>query len=71
MKLGHVGPVGEEVPVVFDGDKVLDIRPYTAAVDGDFLANGVDKVRAAFAAGELQELEGFSDSRVGSPVARP
>lgn len=71
MKFGHVGPVGEEVPVVFDGDKVLDIRPYTAAVDGDFLANGVDKVRAAFAAGELQELEGFSGERVGSPIARP
>lgn len=70
MRLARLGAVGEEVPVVIDGDRALDLRSITADIDGAFLAGGLDAARAAVAAGELPELD-REGMRVGAPIARP
>jgi 2-keto-4-pentenoate hydratase/2-oxohepta-3-ene-1,7-dioic acid hydratase in catechol pathway len=73
MKLLRVGAPGREIPAVRSDDgRLLDISELTADVDGAFLAgDGVDRVRAALAAGTLPELPSGADLRVGAPVARP
>jgi len=72
MRFARLGPVGTEIPVLLDGDRVLDLRPVTGDVDGDFLAGaGVERAAAALAAGELPVLPGAETLRVGAPIARP
>ena len=72
MKLMRVGRVGAERPALLAEDgRLLDLSGITADIDGAFLAgDGMDRVRAAAAAGSLPELES-DDGRVGAPVARP
>ncbi|HEY3504924.1 MAG TPA: fumarylacetoacetate hydrolase family protein [Actinocatenispora sp.] len=72
MKLMRVGPVGSERPVLRTEDGThLDLTPVTADIDGAFLASGgVERVRAAYAAGELAEVD-VAGQRIGAPVARP
>ncbi|GAA4634597.1 fumarylacetoacetate hydrolase family protein [Actinoallomurus vinaceus] len=70
MKLLRVGPVGAERPAVLAEDgSLLDLSGLTRDIDGDFLATGLDRARAAYAAGELPPIQ--NTKRVGSPVARP
>ncbi|HCX84426.1 MAG TPA: hypothetical protein DHV14_04675 [Micrococcales bacterium] len=72
MRLARLGPVGQEVPVLLDGERVLDLRGLTADIDGAFLAaDGVARVRAALEAGDLPELPDAAGRRVGAPIARP
>jgi 2-keto-4-pentenoate hydratase/2-oxohepta-3-ene-1,7-dioic acid hydratase in catechol pathway len=73
MKLLRVGAPGRERPAVRTEDgRVLDISGLTADIDGPFLAgDGVERVRAALAAGSLPELDGAAGARIGAPVARP
>jgi len=72
MKFARLGDAGHEIPVVLDGDRHLDLRPLTSDIDGDFLADDpVGRTAAAIAAGELAELEGAGDLRIGAPIARP
>lgn len=72
MKLARLGNRGEEVPVLVDGARALDLRGVTADIDGPFLAGGgFDRVRAAHSAGELPELADAARLRVGAPIARP
>ena len=73
MKLLRVGAPGREIPAVRSDDgRLLDISELTADVDGAFLAgDGVDRVRAALAAGTLPELPANEGLRIGAPVARP
>lgn len=72
MRFQRLGPIGDEIPVLVDGDRRLDLRSITADIDGDFLAgDGVDRARAALAANELPVLEGAEGMRVGAPIARP
>lgn len=73
MQLLRLGPSGQEVPAVLDGEGVVwDLRSVTAEIDGVFLeSGGVGRVRAALAAGELAVLEGADEMRRGAPVARP
>ncbi|WP_129790117.1 fumarylacetoacetate hydrolase family protein [Promicromonospora panici] len=72
MRLLRLGPVGQEIPAIEDGDTVLDLRPLTADIDGSFLASdGIARARAALAAGELPVLDGADGLRRGAPVARP
>jgi len=72
MKLLRVGAPGLETPAVrTDDGRILDISGLTADIDGKFLAgDGVQRVRAALAAGSLPELDA-SGLRIGPPVARP
>ncbi|MFE1320001.1 fumarylacetoacetate hydrolase family protein [Kitasatospora phosalacinea] len=72
MKLLRIGAPGEEVPAVLAADgSVRSLAALTGDVDGAFLAGGgVERVRAALAAGELPPLDA-EGVRVGAPVARP
>ncbi|WP_062349766.1 fumarylacetoacetate hydrolase family protein [Herbidospora yilanensis] len=71
MKLCRLGSPGGERPCVVDPEgNVFDLSSLTADIDGVFLAGGgVERVRAALAAGGLPPAE--SGLRVGAPVARP
>ena len=72
MRLLRLGPVGQEIPAIEDGDTVRDLRPLTADIDGAFLASdGIARARSALAAGELPVLDGADELRRGAPVARP
>ncbi|WEH12734.1 fumarylacetoacetate hydrolase family protein [Streptomyces sp. VNUA24] len=72
MKLLRVGAPGEERPAVrTDDGRLLDLSSVTPDIDGAFLASGgVDRARAAVAAGGLPVL-GTEGLRVGAPLARP
>jgi 2-keto-4-pentenoate hydratase/2-oxohepta-3-ene-1,7-dioic acid hydratase in catechol pathway len=68
----RVGAVGAERPVVLDdGGRAFDLSGLTNDIDGAFLAGGgIDRARAALAAGELP-VATVEGERVGAPVARP
>ncbi|WP_313354566.1 fumarylacetoacetate hydrolase family protein [Microbacterium sp.] len=72
MKFARLGEAGSEIPVVIDGNRILDLRPVTSDVDGDFLAGDpVGRTQAALDAGTLIEVTGAESLRVGAPIARP
>ncbi len=72
MKFARLGTPGEEIPVLVEGDRYLDLRPVTSDVNGDFLAGDfVARVTAARDAGELRDLDGADALRIGAPIARP
>lgn len=71
MRLARVGAPGAERPVALEGEAAFDLRGVTHDIDGAFLATGgIDRVRAALEAGELDETD-ISAERIGSPIARP
>jgi 2-keto-4-pentenoate hydratase/2-oxohepta-3-ene-1,7-dioic acid hydratase in catechol pathway len=72
MKLMRVGPVGAERPVLAGvGDRYFSLTALTSDIDGAFFASGgVERVRAAQAAGRLTSVE-IEGERIGAPVARP
>ncbi|MEU8886385.1 fumarylacetoacetate hydrolase family protein [Streptomyces sp. NPDC048442] len=73
MKLQRLGECGSEIPALLaDDGQVYDLSGLASDIDGTFLAGGgMERVRAAHAAGELDVLEGAGALRVGAPVARP
>ncbi|MBB5790233.1 fumarylacetoacetate hydrolase family protein [Jiangella mangrovi] len=73
MQLMRIGERGAERPAVRGDDGVLyDLSPVTSDIDGAFLAgDGVNRARAALAAGELPALPDGDGVRVGAPIARP
>jgi 2,4-didehydro-3-deoxy-L-rhamnonate hydrolase len=72
MKLARLGPVGAERPVLVHEGRSFDLGPVTDDIDGAFLSSdGPARVRAAFAAGALAEVEDPDALRVGAPIARP
>jgi 2,4-diketo-3-deoxy-L-fuconate hydrolase len=72
MRFARLGAAGAEIPVVIDGQRTLDLRPVTADIDGAFLVgDGVERARAAVAAGSLEELAEAASLRIGAPIARP
>ena len=72
MRFARLGAVGAEIPVLLDGDRTYDLRPVANDVDGGFLASGgIDRARAALAAGTLDEVADAASLRVGAPIARP
>ncbi|HET7690217.1 MAG TPA: fumarylacetoacetate hydrolase family protein [Nocardioidaceae bacterium] len=71
MRFMRVGDPGAEIPCVLTEDGHFDLRPLTHDIDGGFLADdGIDRVRAALAAGSLEPLD-VTGLRVGAPIARP
>lgn len=76
MRFARLGPVGREIPVVqHDGTsyRIADLIPgATSDIDRRFFADGgVERVRAALAAGDLPPLEDAEALRVGAPLAQP
>lgn len=77
MKIARLGELGNEIPVVIAADsagaeKTYDARSITNEIDGAFLAaDGINRLRTALSAGELPELDGAAEMRVGTPIARP
>jgi 2,4-diketo-3-deoxy-L-fuconate hydrolase len=72
MKIARLGDVGNETPVLIDGERYLDVSGIVNEIDGDALASGaLARIRDAADAGTLPELPGASTMRIGSPVARP
>jgi 2-keto-4-pentenoate hydratase/2-oxohepta-3-ene-1,7-dioic acid hydratase in catechol pathway len=72
MRFARLGPIGHEVPVVVSDDHVFDLSSLTADIDGTFLeGGGIERARAAVAAGSLPELPDAAARRIGAPVARP
>ena len=72
MRVGRVGEVGEERPVVLDADGVAyALDAITPDIDRSFFeSGGLDRVRQSLDARELTptDIEGL---RWGSPVAEP
>jgi 2-keto-4-pentenoate hydratase/2-oxohepta-3-ene-1,7-dioic acid hydratase in catechol pathway len=72
MRLQRLGPVGQEIPAVEADGTTYDLRALTDDVDGAFLAaDGIQRCRAALAAGALDVLEHPERMRRGAPIARP
>jgi 2,4-diketo-3-deoxy-L-fuconate hydrolase len=71
MRFARLGQFGAEIPVVLDGGRTFDLRSLTRDVDGEFLASGVERARAALASGALPELPDAASLRIGAPIARP
>lgn len=70
MHFGRIGDVGEEIPVALIDNRLYDLRPITADIDGAFLAN--DPVGAVHAGrDELAEVTDAATRRFGAPIARP
>ncbi|MER5641410.1 fumarylacetoacetate hydrolase family protein [Kitasatospora sp. NPDC002227] len=71
MKLLRIGAPGEEIPAVRDANgDTYSLAGLTRDIDGNFLATGLDRARAALAAGELHPIDP-AGLRIGPPVARP
>ena len=73
MKLLRYGDHGAERPAAMQSgsDVVLDARPVTSDFDQEFFeSGGLDRLAAAIAAGELDEID-VSDLRIGAPLKRP
>ena len=70
MKIGRIGPIGQEKPVVFtDEHSVIDVSSVIDDWSRDSLSAGaVEQVRAAL---ESLPNEPLDDRRIGTPVARP
>ena len=72
MRLGRLGPIGAEVPVVWRGDDAYDLRAICDDIDAAFWSsNGTAEVGRRLEAGELPLLDGAAGMRIGAPIARP
>jgi 2-keto-4-pentenoate hydratase/2-oxohepta-3-ene-1,7-dioic acid hydratase in catechol pathway len=72
MRLGRLGPIGAEVPVVWQGKDAYDLRGVCNDIDGAFWSSDQpDEARRRLEAGDLPLLDGAEGMRVGAPIARP
>ncbi|WP_166968963.1 fumarylacetoacetate hydrolase family protein [Brevibacterium atlanticum] len=72
MELLRLGTPEHEIPVVRDNGVCFDLRPLTTDIDPTFFATGgIARVRAALEAGDLAELDGAAEMRIGAPLTRP
>ncbi|WP_210604109.1 fumarylacetoacetate hydrolase family protein [Brevibacterium oceani] len=72
MELLRLGPPEHEIPVVRDDRVCFDLRPLTDDIDPAFFATGgIARVRDALDTGELEELDGAAEMRIGAPLTRP
>ena len=72
MRLGRLGPIGAEVPVVWRDEVAYDLRGVTDDVDAAFWRDGRSaEVARRLEAGDLPALEEAAGMRVGAPIARP
>jgi 2,4-didehydro-3-deoxy-L-rhamnonate hydrolase len=72
VRLARLGERGSEVPVVFDGERALDLRGVVTDLDGPALTpESLARIREALTSGALPELAGADGLRRGAPIARP
>lgn len=72
MQFSRLGPIGDEIPVVWDGEEAFDLRLLTDDIDGAFLESlPVDVIRRALAADKLPLVSDAVSRRVGAAIARP
>jgi 2-keto-4-pentenoate hydratase/2-oxohepta-3-ene-1,7-dioic acid hydratase in catechol pathway len=72
MTFARLGKPGSEIPVLQADGTAFDLRSLTNDIDGAFLASsGLERAKAAHAAGQLPVLENAASLRIGPPVARP
>lgn len=72
MKFARLGPVGQEIPVVIQGERAFDLRTITPDINGDFLEHiDTARIQAALENNELPEVPSHANMRVGAPVTRP
>lgn len=71
MHFMRVGPIGEEIPILVEGEIAYDLRTICDDINPEFLAtDGLVRARDCFLRGELRSVE-TSKMRVGAPVASP
>jgi 2-keto-4-pentenoate hydratase/2-oxohepta-3-ene-1,7-dioic acid hydratase in catechol pathway len=70
MRFLRVGAAGAERPVLRVDGADHDLSGVTPDVDAAFLAEGVERARAALAAGDLPRID-IAGQRIGAPIARP
>lgn len=71
MRLARVGHPGHELPVALVDDRAYDLTTITDDIgERFFAAGGLQRVRAALAAGDLPEVA-IDGRRFGSPITRP
>ena len=70
MRLMRIGEPGGEIPVAEHEGAHYDLRPVTADIDRAFWDGGIDRARAALAAGELPLID-IAGLRIAAPIARP
>lgn len=72
MRIARLGPVGAETPALVTDDATYDLSGVAADIDSEFFeSGGLDRVRAAYEAGDLPALEDAGELRIGAPIARP
>ncbi len=72
MKLGRLGPLDHEIPVVQFEERIFDLSSVTDDIDASFWeSGGIAKVSAALADGALPLLREAETLRVGAPIAKP
>lgn len=72
MKLAHIGPIEQQLPVAITDDGTWDISALTPEIDGHFLAaDGISKVRQALKTKSLPAVSIDDSTRFGAPIARP
>ena len=72
MELLRLGPIGHEIPAARHDGVCFDLRTVTDDIDPSFFAaDGIERVRNALAAGELNTLNGADEMRLGAPLTRP
>ncbi|MGC4946633.1 fumarylacetoacetate hydrolase family protein [Streptomyces sp. DT224] len=67
MRIARLGPPGQEIPVVLDGDRVLDLRGVTPDITPEFLERGLPALDVT----ALPELPDAQQLRHGPPLTRP
>jgi 2-keto-4-pentenoate hydratase/2-oxohepta-3-ene-1,7-dioic acid hydratase in catechol pathway len=71
MQFARVGAPGAEAPVIHHDGKYYSLKPVTADIDAGFWEEGgPDRAAAAFASGDLPELD-LDKARIGAPITRP
>lgn len=71
MRIGHLGPLHQEVPVVFENESTaINVESIISNWSRDTLENnGLERVKAADLSG-LPRLD-VSTQRIGAPISRP
>jgi 2-keto-4-pentenoate hydratase/2-oxohepta-3-ene-1,7-dioic acid hydratase in catechol pathway len=72
VKFARLGPIGQEIPVIVEGDSFYDLRPVTEDITGDFLSRlDIESLKKSLAEGAFSAIADAGSWRVGAPVARP